>query len=361
MAADRIRVLFIVFANRDVVRSQALTSRNLALRLDSDRFEATFFHTRPADPRLLERPGIRLISLPRRGGSLRVARELIWGPYDLVFYLQPGLQPEPAARAYWMLRRFGRRKQVVATVEASAEQIAALPPSFRRHYVAGLRRADAVYALSEYVRDSVRERFDVEIDERVIPLGVEPETFKAASRRRRCPPCRVLFVGHLVERKRPDRMLELARRLADRDAVVHLIGGGELATAPFLADLKGRAPSNVFFHGVLPPSEIGAWMAKADLFVLPSHLEGLPRVTVEAAAAGLPCVVFDDYRTPSVVDGVTGFQVGDFEALVDRVRFLIDNPRERWRMGEAAVRHAQGFAWRHIAGVWQEVFEELTA
>jgi glycosyltransferase involved in cell wall biosynthesis len=44
-------------------------------------------------------------------------------------------------------------------------------------------------------------------------------------------------------------------------------------------------------------------MRESDILLVPSRLEGIPRVTLEAAAAGLPAVVFDDYQTPSVLLG----------------------------------------------------------
>ena len=77
----------------------------------------------------------------------------------------------------------------------------------------------------------------------------------------------------------------------------------------------------VIFYGA--SYDVGGLMQAMDLFMLPSHFEGLPVVGVEAQAAGLP-VLFSDQITR---------QAG----LTERVRFLpIDDAAlEQW--GEAAL------------------------
>jgi glycosyltransferase involved in cell wall biosynthesis len=73
----------------------------------------------------------------------------------------------------------------------------------------------------------------------------------------------------------------------------------------------------------------------------------------------LPCVVFDDYQTPSVLDGLTGFQVKAFDEMLDRLKLLIADRVLRQKMGTAAVTHARAFDWTHVAGRWAEVVEHL--
>ena len=64
---------------------------------------------------------------------------------------------------------------------------------------------------------------------------------------------------------------------------------------------------NVLLEGSKSQQELLEIMRNSDIFVLPSRLEGMPKVTLEAAATGLPSIVFRDYETPSVIDRVTGF------------------------------------------------------
>ena len=79
-------------------------------------------------------------------------------------------------------------------------------------------------------------------------------------------------------------------------------------------------------------------LAAADIFVLPSHFEGLPMSVIEAMLSGLP-VVATDIRGPreQVVHGVTGLLVpaATVSPLAAALRALVDDPAGRIRMGRA--------------------------
>jgi len=88
-------------------------------------------------------------------------------------------------------------------------------------------------------------------------------------------------------------------------------------------------------------------------------LEGIPKVTLEASATGLPCVVFHDYETPSVVDGKTGFQVRTFEEMVDRLCTLVQDAKLRSEMSAAARVHACSFDWDIVAHIWEQAYLQI--
>ncbi len=90
-------------------------------------------------------------------------------------------------------------------------------------------------------------------------------------------------------------------------------------------------------------ADVDAVLAAADVFVLPSHFEGLPMSVIEAMLTGLP-VVATDIRGPreQVVDGVSGFLVppGQAGPLAAALRRLVEDPGLRRRMGAAGRERA---------------------
>ena len=69
-------------------------------------------------------------------------------------------------------------------------------------------------------------------------------------------------------------------------------------TGPLRADLEAQAAAlgvadRVTFTGLLPNDEIARYAAVAEVFALPSLLEALPTVAVEALASGTPVVSAD--------------------------------------------------------------------
>jgi len=84
-------------------------------------------------------------------------------------------------------------------------------------------------------------------------------------------------------------------------------------------------------------------LAAADLFVLPSRLEGMSNAILEAMAAGVPVVARSVGGNPElVVDGETGLLCApdDLRSMGDAIARLLADPGMRRRMGEAARQRA---------------------
>ncbi len=90
-------------------------------------------------------------------------------------------------------------------------------------------------------------------------------------------------------------------------------------------------------------ADVPAILAASDIFVLPSHFEGLPMSVIEAMLSGLP-VVATDIRGPreQVVEGETGFLVPPAETgqLAAALQKLAQDPSLRQRFGAASLSRA---------------------
>ena len=359
----RLEILWNVWANRRDLNAQSLTARELARRLPAERFHSRFFLEPgdPPDPRLVEaveegRAAIDWVTMPRRLGTLRIVRELLWGGHDLLFY--PALNPR-ASRLYRRLRWLGGKVAVVNSIEASWPQLEALPAEDLGHTLEWARRSDFCAAITPQIAESLGRRG---IQAEVVPLGVDLECFRPPEpeMRESDRPLKVIFVASIQPRKQPHLVLELARRLGGEAVEFHLVGPvlGDPAYHRRLLEEKARdGLDQVYFHGPLPQTEIRDWLARSHVYVLPSRLEGFGKTTLEAAACGLPAVIFDDYGSTSVVDGETGFQVSTFDEMEEKVRQLLGDPTLRRRLGRAAVAHAHGFDWAVLAERWRGIFE----
>jgi len=94
---------------------------------------------------------------------------------------------------------------------------------------------------------------------------------------------------------------------------------------------------NVFMEGF--QEDVRPYLCAADAFVLPSYLEGLPFSVLEAMACGLPCVVTNvGGNSEAVTHHVNGLVVspGSAEELVQAISYLLTQPQERTRMGNAS-------------------------
>jgi len=135
-------------------------------------------------------------------------------------------------------------------------------------------RANLYIAISNVVRDRIRQRYG--IDASVVYPPVDVDRFRPRERGER-----LLVVSRLLPYKRVDVVVDAATRAG--------IGLDVVGTGPALKDLQRRAGPTVEFHGQLPDSEVTQLMESCRAFCLPGK-EDFGITPVEANAAGKPVV-----------------------------------------------------------------------
>ena len=106
--------------------------------------------------------------------------------------------------------------------------------------------------------------------------------------------------------------------------------------------------------------QVPSFLACMDLFVLPSHSEGVSNTLLEAQATGLPAVATAVGSTPElVVDGQTAIlvDVDDSEALANSISLLLAEPARIRAMGERSRQYVTSrFSWERVAHDYGRVY-----
>jgi glycosyltransferase involved in cell wall biosynthesis len=336
------------------VNAQSLNVREIALRFDPKRFQITLWYGDEPDPRLIGRSGIHLKKLPARGRTFRIMREMLAG-YDIISYMDYS----PASYAFVHLPRFLRRRATaVLHAEAPTAQLVNPSRTLRFLYDGVVPHCDVYVGITGFIARDVQAVTGKKANY-ILPVGVDTSLFTPPAVRVNSSPV-VLFAGTLIERKGPQFVLDAAALFPN--AIFRLVGAGR---GGFDEILRQRIVEsnlrNVIMDGPKSQSQLRDIMRESDILLLPSRLEGIPKVTLEAAATGLPCVVFKDYETPSVVHGVTGFQVGTIDEMMQALERLIGDRSLRDQMGADARKHVQQFDWDLVTMQWQKAYLEIAS
>ena len=143
---------------------------------------------------------------------------------------------------------------------------------------------------------------------------------------------------------------------------LRLFGGGDATRWRLVAAREGCGDS-VHFAG--PAADLQNEFAEAGFLVLPSRVEGVSNVLLEAQAAGLPAVVSAIGGNVAVVeDGANGLvvPVGDADALAAAIIQLYRMPSARAKMGAAArARMAADFEIGKIAARLESAYRQAVA
>jgi glycosyltransferase involved in cell wall biosynthesis len=173
----------------------------------------------------------------------------------------------------------------------------------------------------------------------------------------------ILFTGKLVPRKGVDVLLRaLPQVLREMEVKLVLAGSGNQQDYQQLAEALGIL-DKLRFLGRVPDDTLRLLYSSCDLFVLPSRLEGLGIVILEAMAAGKPIVATNVGGIPEIIEsGQNGILVeaGEEGKLAGAiVKVLSDNPLAR-AMGENNKKKVREcFSWGVAAQKTERVYNEL--
>ena len=236
----------------------------------------------------------------RRAGR-PYALEVVADPYDV---FSPGsvnhpLRPFFRMQAYLQLKKLCARAPAVAYVTRTALQ---------RRYPAGSGAVSSAYS-------------DVELP---------PEAYVDGSRsgRQAGRPLEIITVGTLDQLyKAPEVLIEAVRGCleAGLDLRLTLIGDGQYR--PRLEEQARDMGDKVRFRGRVPAgTAVRAELDRADLFVLPSRQEGLPRAMVEAMARACPCIGSNVGGIPELLPDSDVVAPNDAAALTRKILEVARTP-----------------------------------
>ena len=350
----KIKIIMHAFCDKEDFNAQNLNAREIAYRLNPDIFEATLFYRTQPDERLSGRENIHLVRVPdsknklmKFVASFSILKHFL-GKCDIFFYVRTFRLDH----LYFQVKKIlGDKKITVHTVENVVPYAAS--ERYNRIAKENALSSDYVYSVSKYVAETVEKNYGIKTP--VIHVGVDTEVFKPMvdKKTKNNGKLMVLYVGSFQQRKRPYLVIEAAKYFPNVE--FHLIGSGPLKSS--LVETKTRLKTpNVYIHDNVPLEKLVSWMQKADIFLFPSIHEGFPKVTIEAAATGLPSIVFKNYKPETVLNGETGYIVGDVDEMMEKLEILIEDVDLRHKMGVRAREYAKKFDWNIIVKKWESEF-----
>lgn len=143
-------------------------------------------------------------------------------------------------------------------------------------------------------------------------------------------PVHIVCVGRLSPEKGYSVLIDAVARLAGKGKrlTVDVVGDGPARDDVQLAIREAGLTGSIRLLGAMPEARTLETIAEADMLVLPSFMEGLPVVAMEAMAIGVPVIASRVAGIPELIeDGVTGLTVtpADDAALASAMERLAED------------------------------------
>jgi glycogen synthase len=279
------------------------------------------------------------------GRAIRGIEQHLGRPFDVVEI--------PDAGGYaGLIRLGGLRSPILIRMHCAAgvfRRHAGVPVSFSGRLIECLERwsiryAGLVTAPSDAIVRETRADLGIGPESRVLtypnplPAGDDKPNGNASSR----DPYLLLAVGWLSLLKGTDLALDAFQDLHDEIPALRLVLIGRNLGMPAieakLHSMRLRT-SRLTCAGEVASEEVGSWMARAGILIVPSRFESYSLVTVEALRSGCLVIAARSGALPEIIThGVNGllFEPGSRRDLVRMVKWALEHPdrcEEIRRMG----------------------------
>ena len=223
--------------------------------------------------------------------------------------------------------------------------------SVSQQYVNEILLANYHIVASSFSKDSITFEGVDENSVFVIPYGVDDKFFIEPKRIFSEELIKVVFIGKVNQQKGIAQVLYAAKMIHDKSVIFDIIGPGR----EYCRQLYEPYKELVNFNGFMLHDELIESLKSSHVFVFPTMGEGFGLVLFEAMAAGLVPITTRNCAGADIVrDGDNGFliEVGDGIALVEKILWCKEHPKQLAQMSIKAKETAQQYTWdRYAKGI----------
>lgn len=289
----------------------------------------------------------------------------------------------PHAMAAYMAREIANIPYVV-TLHGSDVHTLGQDPAYKPVVKHTVEKADAVTAVSEFLKEKAHEELGIDREIHVIPNFIDSSKISHLNGVRLyvesgCVGLRkeeeavelnpeekiLLHASNFRQVKRVVDLVEMMRIVVDHFPEARLIIAGD---GPTRIEVERKIEAldlcnNIHLLGV--KSNMQEIMCSADMFLLNSTLEGMPLVLLEAMSCSLPVVTTPAGGIPELVrpgkDGAVtkGFEQEEYAQVVIE---LLENDEKRKKLGKAGRKRVEeSFSAERIVKMYEKVFEDAVS
>lgn len=206
--------------------------------------------------------------------------------------------------SYWLKKRYNI-PYVVTAHGGDINKMAQKGGAIREYTEKILRNADQVIAVGEELARTIEKEFGVPRGViTVMSMGIDRTVFTKPADKKQAAvqlgmdtsKTNFLFVGNIIRNKGVIELVQAFKKIqanAPNQAALYLVGSTK--DANFTSEVKelAKGVADIHFIEPMPQQELAKYFGAADVFVLPSYIEGLGLVALEAMSCGTPVIASD--------------------------------------------------------------------
>lgn len=224
----------------------------------------------------------------------------------------------------------------------------------------GMEQADLLMPVSHFTADNISRHYGISKSKMSVVHNGTSKTRPFKSRRHFREKT-VLFVGRLTRQKGPEKFLDIAGKVLEKNPNVRFVMAGVGDYFKKLIEKSSYKCLGNRFHmtGFLNLEKLNYLFSVSDVYCMPSLSEPFGLSAVEAAQFGIPCVISRQSGVAEVLKGSLKFDFWDVNRAADCILHLISDDVLRKKIVEDAAHDLEHISWdiaaRKVVNAYSEV------
>ncbi|SFE10910.1 Glycosyltransferase involved in cell wall bisynthesis [Lentibacillus persicus] len=274
----------------------------------------------------------------------------------------------PSGKLALLFKKMFRSRVIITAHGGDLDKMPAKGNFFFRQTKQVLSGADAIIAVGEKLKDDMINRFNTDKTKiTVLNMGVDRDVFKPVNDARKrigLNPSAlvVLYAGNLIRAKGIAELISACHHLKKKhpDLELHLVGPEKEPS--FSQQIKTDISQSEYIHCHPPQNQqtLAEWLSAADVFVLPSHMEGFGLVALEAMACHTPVVGSDVGGLSYLLRDGAGVLVepGSIQSLMQGIESVLTNQTLQNELISNGERKAQSYHEAKMVGELIDLYHQ---
>lgn len=265
-----------------------------------------------------------------------------------------------------MLEESDIQLPMVTTLHGTDITLVGNLPNYKTAVTFSINQSDVVTSVSDDLKKSTYDLFDVNKDIKVIPNFIEEKMegfdFIHCQRQQLAEPNEriITHVSNFRKVKRVQDVVEAFYRIQQKTpAKLMMVGDGpERSPAEDLVKSLGIKDKVIFFGN---SNEVDSILKYSDLFMLPSETESFGLAALEAMACSVPVISTNAGGLPEVnVQGVTGFMsdIGQVDDMARNALHILKDNDTLKQFKTNALNHSKTFSADNIVPIYEKIYQE---
>ena len=210
--------------------------------------------------------------------------------------------------------------------------------------------ADIIFPVSGYTKKCIIKNYGIS-EEKLIPIhnAIEDDLIKRW--RHNIPQKIVTFLGRITSQKGPGFLLETIQKVVSVYKNVRFViaGSGDLLEKLMMQGAYEKLSKYTIFTGFIKRDEVNALLATSDVYFMPSVSEPFGLTALEAARAGVACVITKQSGAAEVLLSALKADFWDTNKFSRQIVELLQDNKKRLRVVEKQREELTKVSWNASA------------